>query len=240
MPLDETPLANYANNPVWTAHAAEFDRAWTQLEQRQLVKIRAWAPAFLGGADQDNGTLFYMFSGPDFLYANAFFPNANTYILCGTEPIGPVPNIQSIPPEVLPGALANLRKSLDSLLNWSFFITKNMKLDLTQTQLNGTLPLLYIFIARAGYTIDSVATVGLDRNGNFIGERQGQRAGSEDCFFRSGSAAANALLFHDRSRQRRHPIESRLHEILSATGRWGELSQSRVVSHARRELLYRA
>ena len=109
-----------------------------------------WAPAFLGGADQDNGTLFYMFSGPDFLYANAFFPNASTYILCGTEPIGPVPNIQSIPPEVLPGALANLRKSLDSLLNWSFFITKNMKLDLTQTQLNGTLPLLYIFIARAG------------------------------------------------------------------------------------------
>ena len=166
MPLEETPLANYANNPIWTAHAVEFDRAWTQLEQRQLVKIRAWAPAFVGDAYQDNGPLFYMFSGPDFLYANAFFPNASTYILCGTEPIGPVPNIQSIPPEVLPGALANLRKSLDSLLNWSFFITKDMKLDLTQTQLNGTLPLLYIFIARAGYTIDSVTTVALDRNGN--------------------------------------------------------------------------
>ena len=182
MPLDETPLANYANNPVWTAHAAEFDRAWTQLEQRQLVKIRAWAPAFVGDVYQDNGPLFYMFSGPDFLYANAFFPNANTYILCGTEPIGPVPNIQSIPPEILPGALANLRKSLDSLLNWSFFITKNMKLDLTQTQLNGTLPLLYIFIARAGYTIDSVATVGLDRNGNFITSGKASAAGVKIVF----------------------------------------------------------
>ena len=35
--------------------------------------------------------MFYMFSGPDFLYANAFFPNASTYILCGIEPVGPVP-----------------------------------------------------------------------------------------------------------------------------------------------------
>ena len=220
MPLDETPLANYANNPVWTAHAAEFDRAWTQLEQRQLVKIRAWAPAFLGGADQDNGTLFYMFSGPDFLYANAFFPNANTYILCGTEPIGPVPNIQSIPPEVLPGALANLRKSLDSLLNWSFFITKNMKLDLhaDAAQRHAAVALYFHCARRLHNRFGHDGWARSQRQ--FHRERQGQRAGSEDCFFRSGSAAANALLFHDRSRQRRHPIESRLHEILSATGRW--------------------
>ena len=33
-------------------------------------------------------TMFYMFSGPDFLYADTFFPNASTYILCGIEPMG--------------------------------------------------------------------------------------------------------------------------------------------------------
>jgi hypothetical protein len=168
LPVSETPLESYSSDPAWIAHAADFDRAWTRLEQLQLSKIRAWAPQFLGEAYQDTGTMFYMFSGPDFLYAHAFFPNANTYILCGTEPIGPIPNVASIPREVLPSALANLRKSLDSLLNWSFFITKDMKLDLTQAQLNGTLPLFFVFIARAGYTIDSVMPTALDRNGNFV------------------------------------------------------------------------
>jgi len=42
-----------------------FDRAWTQLEQRQLSKIRAWPPQFLGPTYTDRGPMFYMFSGPD-------------------------------------------------------------------------------------------------------------------------------------------------------------------------------
>jgi hypothetical protein len=183
LPVAGTPLENFSSDPTWTQHAAEFDRAWTRLEQLQLSKIRAWAPQYLGAAYQDAGTMFYMFSGPDFLYANAFFPNANIYVLCGTEPIGPVPNIAAIPREFLPSALGNLRKSLDSLLNWSFFITKNMKLDLTQTQLNGTLPLFYIFIARAGYTIESVETVGLDRDGHFIMSGKASATGVKIVFF---------------------------------------------------------
>ena len=182
LPLQGTSLENFSFNPAWIDHAAEFNRAWTRLDQLQLSKIRDWAPQYLGDAYQDPGPMFYMFSGPDFLYANAFFPNASTYILCGTEPIGPVPNIQAIPPQVLPYALANLRKSLDSLLNWSFFITKNMKLDLNQTQLNGTLPLLYIFLARAGYSIESVTLVALDRSGNFINNGKASAPGVKIVF----------------------------------------------------------
>ena len=127
--------------------------------------------------------MFYMFSGPDFLYANAFFPNASTYILCGIEPVGPVPDIDKIPRAVLPSALANLRKSLDSVLSWSFFITKNMKVDLKQIQLSGTLPVLYVFLARAGCTIDSITPVALDRAGNFVPEGKGTTPGIKIVFF---------------------------------------------------------
>ena len=127
--------------------------------------------------------MFYMFSGPDFLYANAFFPNASTYILCGIEPVGPVPDIDKMPRAVLSSALANLRKSLDSVLSFSFFITKNMKVDLKQTQLNGTLPVLYVFLARAGCTIDSVTPVALDRAGSFVPEGKGATSGVKIVFF---------------------------------------------------------
>jgi hypothetical protein len=183
LPVRGTMLEKYSTDPAWATHALDFDRAWEQLEKRQLSKIRDWAPQYLGPAREENGPMFYMFSGPDFLYANAFFPNASTYILCGVEPVGPVPDVDKLPHAALFSALANLRKSLDSVLNWSFFITKNMKVDLRQTQLNGTLPILYVFLARAGCTLDSVAPVALDHDGNFVPEGKGTTLGVKIVFF---------------------------------------------------------
>lgn len=177
LPVRDTPLEAYVNVPGWTSHATELDRAWKQVEERQLARIRAWAPQALGPAYEENGPMFYMFSGPDFLYANEFFPNASTYILCGVEPVGPVPEIEKIPRPALVSSLANLRKSLDAVLSFSFFITKNMKVDLKQTQLSGTLPILYVFLARAGCTIDSVESVALGRDGNFAPEGKGTTPG---------------------------------------------------------------
>ncbi|PZR75775.1 MAG: hypothetical protein DLM73_04325 [Chthoniobacterales bacterium] len=194
LPVRNTPLESFANTPGWAQHATELDRAWQQVEKRQLSKIRAWAPQALGTAYEDTGPMFYMFSGPDFLYANAFFPNASTYILCGIEPVGAIPDLEKIPRGVLPSSLSNLRKSLDAVLSFSFFITKNMKVDLKQKQLNGTLPVLYFFLARTGYTIDSVALVALDREGNFVPEGKGTTPGAKIVF--SGKSGRQQTLYY--------------------------------------------
>jgi hypothetical protein len=163
-------------NP-WLIHAYELDRAWQRIEQRQLPAIAQWAPDYLGSVYRDTGTVFYMFSGPDFLYAHAFFANARTYILCGTEAVGAVPDLDTIPPQELGATLTNLRTSLEPLLNWSFFITKNMKLDLTRTRLSGTLPILYVFLARTGCTISSVTAVTIDQDGNVLEDGKGETSG---------------------------------------------------------------
>lgn len=183
LPVRGTPLEAASLDLAWATHATEFDKAWTKLETRQLAKIRAWGPQFLGDAYSSRDPLFYLFSGPDFLYANAFFPSASTYLLCGIEPVGTPPDIDAIPRDALPSALANLRKSLDSVLSWSFFITKNMKVDLTQKQLSGTLPVLYVFLARAGCRIDSVELVALDRSGGFTTPGKGATPGVKIAFF---------------------------------------------------------
>lgn len=168
LPVKGTPLAKQAENKDWIAYAADFERDWKRLDEEQLTKIRTWAAESLGPAYEDRGPLHYMFSGPDFLYAHAFFPNAGTYILCGIEPVGSMPDIDKIPREALPSALVNLRKSLDSVFGRGYFITKYMMADLKQTQLNGTLPVLYVFLARAGCTIDSVTMVALDNAGKLV------------------------------------------------------------------------
>jgi len=182
LPMTGTPLERYSADPGWVSHAADLDCGWDRLEEQQLSKIRAWTPKSLGPSSEATGPMFYMFSGPDFLYANAFFPNASTYILCGTEPIGAAPDVDKIPPSALPAALANLRKSLDSLLSESYFITKYMMTDLKNSQLDGVLPVLYVFLARACYTIDSVKPVALDRDGNLVAEGRGSTPGVEIVF----------------------------------------------------------
>src|SRR6478735_9072075 len=154
LPVRGTALDMFARDRVWVEHASAMDAAWGKQQQRQIAKVRSWAGTFLPDSGS-NGTMYYMFSGPDFLYAQAFFPNASTYILCGTEPVGAIPNIANVPRAALHSSLATLRKSLNSVLNWSFFITKDMKVTLTQTQLSGTLPVLYVFLARSGCRIDS-------------------------------------------------------------------------------------
>ena len=192
--MRETPLESYVNVAGWATHATDLDKAWKQLDQRQLSKVRDWAPEALGNAYQDQGPMYYMFSGPDFLYANAFFPNASTYILCGVEPVGPIPDVTKVAQPALASALANLRKSLDSVLSFSFFITKSMKVDLRQQQLSGTLPVLYVFLARAGCTIDSVELVALDKTGAFVPEGKGTTPGVKILF--TGPAGRPQTLYY--------------------------------------------
>jgi hypothetical protein len=161
-PSPDSPLTPLTKDPLWQRHAKFFDAAFGQLEQRQLSNIRAWADTNLAAPKP---TMFYMFSGPDFLYADAFYSKATTYVLSALEPVGSVPDLTRLPRGGVGAALYDVERSMGSILSFSFFITKQMKVDLRAGQLNGTLPILYVFLARSGKTIRDVSPVALDDRG---------------------------------------------------------------------------
>jgi len=159
LPVRESALEPWSHDRAYVEHATFLDDAWRKKEQRSLSKVRGWAATYAAEAYRDTGTMYYMFSGPDFLYAHTFFPNASTYILCGTEPIGAVPDITRLLPGALDASLADLRKALNTMLSFHYFIAKEMRTDLQRGQLGGTLPVLYVFLARLGCTIHQVSPV---------------------------------------------------------------------------------
>ena len=82
----------------------------------------------------------------------------------GLEPVGTVPDLTTLRGSLAPN-LYHLHASLSTILTYSFFITHHMKSDLRVGRVNGTLPILYVFLARSGKTIREVTPVRLDDEG---------------------------------------------------------------------------
>jgi hypothetical protein len=194
-PSADSPLTPLTKDPAWQHHARFFDSAFGQLEQRQLSKIRTWADVNLAAPKP---TMFYMFSGPDFLYADAFYSKATTYVLSALEPVGSVPDLTRLPRGAIGAALYDVERSMGSILSFSFFITKMMKVDLRAGQLNGTLPILYVFLARSGKTIRDVSPIALDDNGAayFANENPGKNATRGVRIVYAGSDGAEKTLYY--------------------------------------------
>ena len=113
---------------------------------------------------------------------------------------------------------------MGSLLSLSFFITKNMKTQLHEGPVYGTLPVLYVFLARTGKTIHDVSFVE-SRHGRKFPSRGGRagrgknsangdtkksaaqrrsqrRPRGQDRLFRRQRSQADALLFQHQPRRR--------------------------------------
>ena len=194
-PSADSPLTPLTNDPSWQRHAKYFDNAFAQLDQRQLSRIRAWAGINLAAP---RPTMFYMFSGPDFLYADAFYSKATTYVLSALEPAGSVPDLERLSRGGVGAALHSVERSLGSVLSFSFFITKQMKTDLHAGQLSGTLPILYVFLARSGKTIREVSPIALDDKGAayFDNENPGPNATRGVRIIFAGDDGAEKTLYY--------------------------------------------
>ncbi len=198
-PSAGSPLEPLTRESSWQAHAKYFDKAWAELEQRQLSKIRTWSATNIPSRKP---VLFYMFSGPDFLYADAFFSDASTYVLSGLEPVGQIPDLAALPPRALGGELRGLQSSLNSVLSFSFFITKKMKTELRDGRLTGTLPILYTFLARSGKTVKETTLVSLNPDGSMTPfdaaaqPAKGISPGAKITFSSSGGAEQTLYYFN--------------------------------------------
>lgn len=162
-PAPDSPLAALTKDPIWQQHAKYMNSIFGQEERNHLTKIRAFADARLG---MPHDTMLYMFSGPDFLHATAFFPKATNYVLAALEPAGAIPPLNTLSRGAVAQTLRNLEISTRTLLTISFFITKNMAAQLHNGPVFGTLPVMYVFLARTGKTVHETSFVYLDEQGS--------------------------------------------------------------------------
>jgi hypothetical protein len=153
---------------VWSAYRDYIDRHWAQLESERLKPIRSWADSALSRANDQTRLLFYPFGGPDFQTAFQFFPEADTYILLGLEPVGNLPEIESWKPEHMKSYLEDMEISLSDFFSKSYFITRDMDLNLQSDKLDGVLPLICFFLKRSRNDILDIKRIEFDDDGNAL------------------------------------------------------------------------
>jgi hypothetical protein len=194
-PLLGSPLTALSRDPRWGTHARAMNLAFSQLEQRQLNNIRVFRSENIAPVTQASRICVYLFSGPDFLYADAMFTNCSTFVLQGLEPVDPIPDLLTTPPAALLGTLENIQISLNTLLSFSFFKTKNMREDFERAQLKGVLPIIFVFMARTGKEIDSVEYISLDKEGKMQQGQQGLIRGAKINFVDPASGSMKAMYY---------------------------------------------
>src|SRR5665648_601371 len=118
----ESTLAAYEDKPAWVRHAKFIDHNWERFTRGRLAPMREWAAKELGSAKA--ATVFYPFSGPDFVNVFALFPQAKTYLLIALEPVGEMPDFVAGNDQ---NFFPSLQRSLYELLHLDFFITNKMK-----------------------------------------------------------------------------------------------------------------
>ena len=164
IPLNEDDTL-YATTQTeeWRHHAAELNRMWAN-SLETLNKVDAIRAKDFADITARGENVFYSFSGPDFPFMATFFPQAKTYYMMGLEHAGTPITTKEFGKKTY----EKYQKALLDLLRRSYFITSYMSSDLHNSEINGTVPIFMVLMARMGYEIMSIDFQTLDKEGNWV------------------------------------------------------------------------
>jgi hypothetical protein len=154
-------------------HAAKTDLRWRLLMQTVGTPIATWVSEkkYLSAAAPK--TLLYPFAGGDFFYANLFYPNRDTVIMIGLEPVGSRFEDSAVAPKQMEDYLTVLDRCMFYPHKLGFFRTLSMDDDFSHELMNGTLHTFLFYLARNGFGIHYVEYFSLDQNGNQVAVEAG-------------------------------------------------------------------
>lgn len=170
-PEEGSAFAELSKNPAWVSFAQQTDTQWKNIDANKLPKMIQWRDQELKEANEAKGLLFYPFSGPDFMHASIFFPEAETIVMIGLEPIGSLPDFDKVAKKSVAGYFNGIQRALYSILNVSFFRTISMAEDFTGkvvSDIDGTLPILMFFITRTDHKILHYEKVAINPEGKLV------------------------------------------------------------------------
>lgn len=159
-----SPFAKFDSVAAYKQFVTEFNSNWSKMEETRMVKLRQWRDGEITPKINAKLPCFYPFSGPDFLHAYEFYPQASKYLMFAQESVGSLPDFNRLSDERKMAYMFALQKSMADIFNRSYYITQYMGRDLPV--IDGTVSTFLVYLARTGHTIDNMEYIGIDSLGN--------------------------------------------------------------------------
>jgi hypothetical protein len=181
-PEEGSVVQKHAESASWKQYAQSADAQWKGVNDRKLPKMQKWASEELTEINKRGGTLFYPFGGADFLHATTFFPEFDEIVMMGLEPIGNMPDFDKVAKKgALPNYFNSIQISLRTILQYSFFRTLDMANDFkgrVSADVDGTLPVLLLFLERTNHRIINYEKVAIGTDGKLIKAEESKDKGA--------------------------------------------------------------
>ncbi len=175
-PSKDSKLWTLTQTNAWRKYKKEMERGWEKFEKHARV-VSSFARSEIPATYDTVSTLFYPFSGPDYLYANIFFPFVKKTILIGLEKPGSIPVFPE-KNDSLEKTLKLYKAAIEEVIQLSFFRTLDMNKELANQTIDGTTPILMLFLARSHMKMLSIEYYKLAPDGalNFLEYNQRGKA----------------------------------------------------------------
>jgi hypothetical protein len=162
---DTTGFGNVAKMAVVKQQVDFLNKGWEGLDAKYLAPMRKWRDAEISDMNKEGNTLFYPFSGPDFLNAYNIFPNCDNFLMFGLEGVGHMPtDFGKKNEQYITAYMGDIRNALESVMSRNYFITSYMGSNLYRRS-QGVAPIISVFMARTGNKVISINKVFLDKDG---------------------------------------------------------------------------
>jgi hypothetical protein len=160
---------------AWYQQKAILDLRFKQFRTQNLEPMAKWSKEHLG--NDAPVTVFYPFSGPDILNAQAIYPDRPKYIMFGLEPVLDIPRDHPTTSAEVARGLWAIQYPIHHILGVNFFRTNSMAFQVGSHPMNGVSGLLMAFLARTDYEIVSAERVTISPEGQL--QLRGKRGGPD-------------------------------------------------------------
>ncbi len=145
-PLPGSVLDSLEKLPETERHRRVLQAEWN-VKKQHLAKLEAFAESEFGDVRKLDRTVFYPFSGPDFITIHTLFPRAKKYVMFGLEQEGTPPDVFKLSRARYDYNLRNIQTALDDIMRLNFFMTLDMSVELHRAELSGVTPILMLLMA---------------------------------------------------------------------------------------------
>ncbi len=170
---DSSPYKARESSSEWQKHQASISSHWKRLVDLRLAEMKKWSASDFQALQDTSLTMLYPFSGPDFVSADTFYPNAPRYVFFALEEIQPLPELASKSDRSAYRSLRAVDVALRDIYSKGYFITTHMQRDIEakereDAQGQGVLPVFLVFLARTGHEVLSVERVSASADGTIV------------------------------------------------------------------------